>query len=92
MGAHLFLGSINPSIQAFFILSLAATAVIRAWIAYRQIIVKEKARTTRLNRALKGVSPEHRSEIITACGELEKAGRSERRGHVLVKSNPTEGA
>ena len=90
MWTHLFSGDISPSIEALLVFCVAVTAILRAWIGYRQIIVRERARTRRLNLALKGVRPEHRSKIISACGELEKDDGSGRDGKPSVKANSKE--
>jgi hypothetical protein len=68
---HLPWGNMSSVIQAVIIIAIPVTAVLRAWISYRQVIIIEKARTRRLNRALEGVGPDQRSKIIVACSQLE---------------------
>jgi hypothetical protein len=84
MPAHLSWEHMSSAIQALFIICLATTAVLRAWIAYRQVIIREKARTRRFNRALEGVHPKQRTSIIVACGKLEASNPTRvRRGNVV---------
>ena len=63
--------TMNPAAQILLRLAVSGAAVLRAWIAFRRTEVTQKARTDRLSSAIEGTSPEQRSEIIRACGEME---------------------
>jgi hypothetical protein len=68
---HLALDGVDPSIQIILVLALPGSIGLKVWLVYRLTVVKERGRTERLNAAIDGVSPDHRSEIIRACGALE---------------------
>ena len=59
-----------PIILAFFI---SGGAVLRAWISYRRVEIREKSRTERFSSAIDGSRPDERPEIIRACSELENS-------------------
>lgn len=72
----------GPGVAAAVAAALAVNAsasVVRVWI-------EQTFRTRRLARALEGVEPDQRADIILACGRLEAGlSRSARDKHLPVR-------
>lgn len=52
------------------VVAVTVGVVVRAWVSLRKVQLREKSLTDRLERALRGVGPRQRPEIIRALGSL----------------------
>lgn len=67
----------NPSellpLAAFVLITTPIAVVARAWFPHRSTVVRERARTERMRRALSQSAPDGRAEILRALHTMEAA-------------------
>lgn len=74
------LQGVPPIVQALVIVFAFAATIIKSWLKYRRDIAQERWRTIRFQLALGETPAEQRSDIISACGELEAPELRKRSG------------
>ncbi|WP_026932430.1 hypothetical protein [Glycomyces tenuis] len=56
---------------AFVLIATPIAVVARAWFLHRSTVVRERARTERMRRALSQSAPDERAEILRALHTME---------------------